>query len=160
MTKHQDISITSLSYYNNQLIALGADSSVYITSFTYKRYQRELERFHSHIRRNKSEFEMKRLSKELSAIKRNRLKQRRHSYDFALGELDCLPNAYHYFSLKSDIIYTRVVRPARELHALKIKNIRRRNAMIKFGARNLGSAGGGGVQAASRAWFGEGGGKP
>lgn len=98
---------------------------------------------------------MKRLSKELNSIKRARIKGRRHSYDFSLGEMQVLPNAYHYFSMKAEIIYRKVIRPARELHSLKIKNIRRRNAMIKFGARNLGSAGGGGLHGISKAWFGD-----
>ena len=51
-----------------------------------------------------------------------------------------------------DIVYKRLVRPARELTALKIKNVRRRNAGVKFGARNLGSVGGG-LNMASKAWF-------
>lgn len=59
----ENAKITSLSFYNSQLLALAADSSLFVAHFSHQRYMRELERFQSSVRRGRSEFEMKRLSR-------------------------------------------------------------------------------------------------
>ena len=42
------------------------------------------------------------------------------------------------FLIPADIVYRNLIKPYREIVALKIKSIRRKNALLKLGARNLG----------------------
>ena len=47
------------------------------------------------------------------------------------------------FLIPADIVYSNLIKPSREIAALKIKSIRRKNALLKLGARNLGWTSGG-----------------